>query len=102
VIRSNHISDSAEGAIRFVRADGLSIGDNTLLDSRTAPFIVDKPDDSVGFQKHNDAETGRRGLEWVLEAERSSSELADITPVPAEFFTQPNIEFLLPQGSSRR
>lgn len=102
-VRDNTIRDSADGAIRFVKADGVTIAGNTLRDNRMAPFIVDHADDSLPYHAQNDFDVGRKGAEWVYEQLRSIAELADITPVPAEFFSQPNIEFLLPvaQGGLR-
>jgi parallel beta-helix repeat protein len=101
VIEDNEISNSADGAIRFVKHDGLEVQGNTLNGNRMAPFIVDVVDDSLEFQEQNSAQSGRKGLEWVYEPLRNAGELADITPVPAEFYTQPNVEFLLPEEQTR-
>jgi parallel beta-helix repeat protein len=97
VIRDNEVSNSADGAIRFVKHDGLEIHGNTLRGNRMAPFIVDLVDDSLAFQEQNSTQSGREGIEWVYEPLRDIGELADITPVPAEFFTQPNVQLLLPE-----
>ena len=101
-IRSNTIIKSADGAIRFLKADGIVIQGNALNSNRMAPFVVDHADDSLKFQSANSIQSGRKGNEWVFEPLRSISELADLTPVPAEFFTQPNVEFLLPPSQTTR
>jgi parallel beta-helix repeat protein len=101
VIRDNTITNSADGAIRFVKHDGIEIKGNTLNVNRMAPFIVDVANDSLTFQEQNDIQSGRKGTEWVYEPLRDIGELADLTPVPAEFFTQPNVQFLLPEEQVR-
>jgi hypothetical protein len=97
IIRDNAISNSADGAIRLVKHDGLEIDGNTLNGNRMAPFIVDVAGDSQAYQDSNHYQGGRKGTEWVYEPLRDIGELAVLTPVPAEFFTQPNVQALIPE-----
>jgi parallel beta-helix repeat protein len=101
VVRDNDILNSAEGGIRFVTVDGIEIDGNTVNGNRMAPFVVDVVDQSLAFHDSNDVQSGRKGLEWVYEPMRDIGELAVIEPVPAEFFTQPNVEFLIPEEPAR-
>jgi parallel beta-helix repeat protein len=97
IVRDNTISNSADGAIRLVKHDGLEVHGNTLNGNRMAPFIVDVAGDSQDYQDSNHFQGGRKGTEWVYEPLRDIGELAVLTPVPAEFFTQPNVQFLIPE-----
>jgi parallel beta-helix repeat protein len=103
IIRDNTIRNSADGGIRLVSVKDVVVEGNSITNNRMAAFIVDHANDSQSFQATNRYDSGRKGAEWVYEPLRSAAELADLTPVPSEFFTQPNVEFLLPaeQGGVR-
>jgi parallel beta-helix repeat protein len=103
IIRDNTIRNSADGGIRLVSVKDVVVEGNSITNNRMAAFIVDHANDSQSFQATNRYDSGRKGVEWVYEPLRSAAELADLTPVPSEFFTQPNVEFLLPaeQGGVR-